>query len=369
MPAGNWEYKAPLNGTWDENYGANATRNGANIALNLAAATDVKFYYEHGTNWITSNRNSVIAVAPGSFQSELGCPGDWDPSCLRSWLQDPDGDGLYRFSTRDIPAGNYETKVAHDESWNENYGAGGAQNGANIGFAVPSDGSLVVFSYDPATHLLEIGGELPKGNIAEARAYWLAQDTLAWNVPADSVVALHYSADANLAITDDGLGGGSSLPLTRNGVVDGAIADKFRHLAGLPVYTIDPGDLAQVPQILKGQFAVAATDGDGAARDATGVQPAGVLDDLYTYDGELGVTFDGATPTIRVWAPTAKSVRLHLFDDADNAKPASAVIDDERRRGDRHLERHRQPRAGTASTTCSRCRCTRASPGRSRPSS
>jgi len=29
----------------------------------------------------------------GSLQSELGCPGDWDPACLRSWLQDPSGTG------------------------------------------------------------------------------------------------------------------------------------------------------------------------------------------------------------------------------------------------------------------------------------
>src|SRR5687767_5044378 len=31
VPAGSWEYKAPLNGNWDENYGLNATRNGPNI--------------------------------------------------------------------------------------------------------------------------------------------------------------------------------------------------------------------------------------------------------------------------------------------------------------------------------------------------
>ena len=104
VPAGSWEYKAALNGTWDENYGANAQPNGANIGLTLADPASVKFYYDHATHWITSNKNSVIAVAPGSFQSELGCPGDWDPSCLRSWLQDPDANGVYEFRTSAIPA-------------------------------------------------------------------------------------------------------------------------------------------------------------------------------------------------------------------------------------------------------------------------
>ncbi|MDQ1593090.1 MAG: hypothetical protein QOG71_3717, partial [Pyrinomonadaceae bacterium] len=93
VPAGNWEYKAPLNDNWNENYGLNAQQNGANIPLSLGSGQNVKFYYDHKSHWITSNRNSVVAVAPGSFQSELGCSGDWDPSCLRSWLQDPDGDG------------------------------------------------------------------------------------------------------------------------------------------------------------------------------------------------------------------------------------------------------------------------------------
>ena len=32
---------------------------------------------------------------------------------MRSWLQDPDGDGTYTFTTDQIPAGNYEFKVAH----------------------------------------------------------------------------------------------------------------------------------------------------------------------------------------------------------------------------------------------------------------
>ena len=61
------------------------------------AAETVKFYYAHGTHWVADNVNTVIATVPGSFQSELGCPGDWQPDCLRSWLQDPDGDGIYSF--------------------------------------------------------------------------------------------------------------------------------------------------------------------------------------------------------------------------------------------------------------------------------
>jgi glycosidase len=157
LPAGAWEYKAALNGTWDENYGAGAVRDGPNIALALAAPAAVKFFYDDGTHWVTDDVNSVIATAPGSFQSELGCAGDWDPACLRSWLQDPDGDGIARFSTSALPPGDYEAKVAIDQAWDENYGAGGVRDGANIPFSVGGPGDVVTFSYDTVSHVLEIG--------------------------------------------------------------------------------------------------------------------------------------------------------------------------------------------------------------------
>jgi glucan 1,4-alpha-glucosidase len=156
LPAGSFEYKAPLNDGWTENYGLHAAFDGPNIPLNQPSAATVKFYYDHKSHWITDNVSSTIAVAPGSFQSELGCAGDWDPSCLRSWLQDTDGDGIYTFETTALPAGPYEGKVAINESWDENYGAGGVPGGSNIAFTVPTDGTRVTFTYNAATHLLTI---------------------------------------------------------------------------------------------------------------------------------------------------------------------------------------------------------------------
>jgi glycosidase len=155
IPAGSWEYKVAIDGSWDENYGAGGVQNGANIQLNLSSPTSVTFWYATGTHFVTDDVNSEIVTAPGSYQSEIGCPGDWDPGCMMSWLQDPDGDGVYRFSTTRIPAGIYEVKVTHDRSWDENYGAGGVQNGPNIGFDV-ADGQTVLFSYDISTHVLTI---------------------------------------------------------------------------------------------------------------------------------------------------------------------------------------------------------------------
>jgi hypothetical protein len=155
LPAGQWQYKVALNDGWTENYGAHATLNGANITLSLAAPATVTFYYDNTSHWATDNHTSVIVTAAGSFQSELGCSGDWDPSCLRSWPQDIDGDGTYTFATTVIPAGTYDTKAAINESWTENYGAGGVPDGPNITFTVTPN-ATVTFTYVAATHLLSV---------------------------------------------------------------------------------------------------------------------------------------------------------------------------------------------------------------------
>ncbi|MGE5234053.1 MAG: pullulanase-type alpha-1,6-glucosidase, partial [Acidobacteriota bacterium] len=331
LPAGSFEYKAALNDTWDENYGLNAQRNGPNIPLNLTTAAPVKFYYSHATHWVTSNRNATIAVAPGSYQHFMGCPGDWQPDCLRSWLQDPDGDGVYSFSTRSLPAGSYEAKVAIDESWSENYGAGGVRDGANIAFSVPAACTEVFFSYNASTHVLTIGAAgAPAGNIRRAKAYWVTADTIAWQpglVDASWTLALHYAPEGGLDLQTDGVHGGTTIPLDWDPAgLSAAVLAKFPHLAGQLAFKLPADQLAAVPEVLKSQLAVSAHRGDGALADATSLQIQGVLDDVYApsaSDAVLGPSFAGGVPTLRVWAPTARQVRLQLFADSNPATPAT----------------------------------------------
>lgn len=161
IPAGVWEYKAAIDDSWDTNFGLHGIYGGPNIPLDLSVAQDVKFYFGQENHWITDNVNAVIAAVVGDFQSELGCPGDWQPDCLRAWLQDFDGSGKYIFRTGNIPPGNYECKVAIDESWIENYGAGGVPGGANIPFNVPAPCTQITFTYDASSHVLEVTGGGP----------------------------------------------------------------------------------------------------------------------------------------------------------------------------------------------------------------
>ncbi len=74
-----------------------------------------------------------------------------------------------------------------------------------------------------------------------------------------------------------------------------------------------PADFDKIPEAVKSQLAMVARDEQGKVVDATGVQIPGVLDALYNYTGPLGITFDGDIPTMRLWAPTARSVTLHFM--------------------------------------------------------
>ncbi len=151
VPAGSYGYKVAIDNAWTENYGAKGEKDGANISYETTDG-QVRFFYDHATHWVTSDEEGPIVTTAGSFQSELGCSADWDPACMRMWLQDKDGDGVYTIATTKIPAGTWEFKVAVGLTWNENYGADGVPNGSNIAFTVPSNGATTTFAYDSSTH-------------------------------------------------------------------------------------------------------------------------------------------------------------------------------------------------------------------------
>ncbi len=171
----------------------------------------------------------------------------------------------------------------------------------------------------------------PVGDLNKLRAHWVTRDTLAYpaeGLPADAVFTLFDASSGGMQLTLDGIMGGgvTSTPLTLDeaGLPEDVLA-RFPHLAGYLALKLPEDKLNSVPALLKSQLAVQVNAADGALLDATGVQLPGVLDELYTYDGPLGVTWEDGTPTLRVWAPTAKRVRLLLFDDSAAETPTETI--------------------------------------------
>ncbi|MDM8532043.1 pullulanase-type alpha-1,6-glucosidase [Anaerolineales bacterium HSG25] len=321
VPAGSWEYKAVLDNDW-----ANGSYpSGGNNGFTVANSQAVRFYYDSKTNAVWDNVSGKVAVATGSFQSELGCVanlsaegGDWEPSCVRSIMTDINNDGLYVFQVANLPAGNYELKVALNESWATTYPA------QNVEFAVNYGSELVTIGWNSTTNDVWV-------NPSRQRALWLDQETIAWNPTQSGPYQLYYEesppehveggSSTGLLGGLDVLAGGSAtsstsgiINLTDAGTVNVANYPKFPNVSGYKALKISAGDLSKIPDILKGQIMVVAAAGSEV--EATGVQIQGVLDDLYSYNGDLGVSYNNGAPSLGLWAPTAKSVTLHRYADS-----------------------------------------------------
>ena len=93
----------------------------------LCFAVLLALSFTHGAQGVEP---ASVTIA-GDLQSELGCPGDWQPDCATTHLTFDANDAVWQ-GTFTIPAGNWQYKAALDDSWNENYGANAIQNGANI---------------------------------------------------------------------------------------------------------------------------------------------------------------------------------------------------------------------------------------------
>src|SRR6266540_3483152 len=270
-------YKAALNGGWGENYGLNATPNGSDIPLVVTEPTQVKFYYDHKIHWITDNFNTKIIVAMGSFQTQIGCNNNNDATCLRAWLQDPDGDGTFGVTTSGLKAGTYKVTFTLDEDANDIIDEPEQ-------FTVLKDGDAIYFGFDTVKNQTTISTTgAPVGNLTKQRAVWISKETLLWKISGGSSLtyAIIYSPDAALELSPEGIKNGSEIPLTFvSDKPDVDILRKYPHLRDYAVFKISETNTEKLTDILKGQIAVIAHGLNGRAVDATGVQIPGVLDDL-----------------------------------------------------------------------------------------
>src|SRR5438132_12488522 len=101
----------------------------------LAVVTATPFAARSASD--TPNPTSVTLV--GDLQSELGCPGDWQPDCGATGLAAQDGVYRRAFS---VPAGSWQYKVALNGSWDENYGAHAVRDGANVALTLAAPATV-----------------------------------------------------------------------------------------------------------------------------------------------------------------------------------------------------------------------------------
>ncbi|WP_406446025.1 pullulanase-type alpha-1,6-glucosidase [Streptomyces sp. NBC_01613] len=153
-------------------------------------------------------------------------------------------------------------------------------------------------------------------DLTTSKAVWIDKNTVAFNgSDAAASTQLLYSHDGSIAVKDGALTSDDErwLRLSKTTLTDAQKA-KFPYLKDYTAWSVDPRDGDRVREALDGQIVASQRAANGAVLAATGVQIAGVLDDVYASatKAELGPTFHNGRPTLAVWAPTAQSVKLEL---------------------------------------------------------
>ncbi|GAA4086951.1 pullulanase-type alpha-1,6-glucosidase [Streptomyces shaanxiensis] len=153
-------------------------------------------------------------------------------------------------------------------------------------------------------------------DLTTSKAVWIDRNTLAWNGSETAAsTQLLYSRAGSIEVKDGALTSDDErwLRLSKTSLTDAQKA-KFPHLKNYTAWSVDPRDRDRVREALRGQIVASQRAANGAVLAATGVQIAGVLDDLYpgATKADLGPTFDKGRPTLAVWAPTAQSVKLEI---------------------------------------------------------
>lgn len=152
LPAGKYEYKIVINGSWDENYGKDGIEGGENIVLELSKDTNVTFYFNANTHKIVDSTiytpiaSDKIPRLVGNIQPSIDQGGEWSPSESKAFLLDNDFDNVYTYITQ-VPAGNYEYKIILGDNWNTE----AAYPGSNVNLTVASK-QYYLFSYNANTN-------------------------------------------------------------------------------------------------------------------------------------------------------------------------------------------------------------------------
>ncbi|MEU0132652.1 pullulanase-type alpha-1,6-glucosidase [Streptomyces sp. NPDC006296] len=190
---------------------------------------------------------------------------------------------------------------------------------------LPGDQSLDLATYGHEVwmlggkpgHVLPQTGAVPTPDLGKAEAQWIDADTVVWKVKATAATSqqLVYAKNGGISVVDGALSDeGQWLRLGATALTTAQKA-RYPHLEDYPAFTVDPRDRDRVRESLRGQLIATQRAANGALLAATGVQTAGVLDDLYgkaASGAALGPVFRKDSPTLSVWAPTARTVSLEL---------------------------------------------------------
>jgi pullulanase-type alpha-1,6-glucosidase len=175
---------------------------------------------------------------------------------------------------------------------------------------------------------------LQPGVATDARAYWLSRQFIKWPGASatDGVFKLYYSANAQLrapvGAKVTGADGALALPRSAStpAALPGDLARRFKFIGDGALFKLASADAQRLPSLLTQQSMIVREAADGTVQDATTLQIAGALDDVYAAaakTNDLGVKLDATSASFKLWAPTAQRVALCTY--ATGSSKANAI--------------------------------------------
>ncbi|GAA2299914.1 hypothetical protein GCM10009853_065280 [Glycomyces scopariae] len=288
-----------------------------------------------GETWVTATgAHATQAAADGKAVLHYQRPdGDHDGWTLHTWegAADPtDWNAGLQPARTDSFGAVYEVDLADDAEALSYILHNGDEKD------LPTDQRLVFAEYGQEVwitaategYVRPAGASTGRGqdlDLAKEQAVWLDADTIALDTEATDgkVFELLASADGSIAVEDGALTGAfETIALTPKGGLTEAQRRAWPAYWGYRAFDVD-ADGDAVREALRGQLVAVERDHTGLAWYATGVQAAGAIDDVYAaaLDADLGVVWKGKKPQLSLWAPTARSVSVELFDSPEDTSP------------------------------------------------
>jgi pullulanase len=193
-------------------------------------------------------------------------------------------------------------------------------------------GEVWLVQGDPTVYLA--APDTRSASTTDARAVWLNKQLIQWpRVTSAGVIKLYHSVAGQLLAPKDGKvsgADGSLLLDAYSGKVPPALVNRFQWVDAGAVLAVKDADLSRMGSLHKSQLLLVQEDASGNVQNATTVQNAGALDDLYAAAAnvnDLGVSIGGSgvaiATTFKLWAPTAQKVLVFTYDTATG--PATTV--------------------------------------------
>ena len=293
----------------------------------VAAATMRVHYYRPDatyTNW-----------GVYSWQGPKTPSSGW-PGSPRFLFSNSDGDGWGKYA--DIAMDTTQTSMQFLITLPNAAGTDAAKDcssnqSATLNATLSATGQEIwVVSGDCTVYTAEPG----KVRFSNARAVWLSSDTIVWpGASASNSYQLLVAANGGVTSSTSGIISGydSSYALTV-GSLSPALQTKYPQYATATVLKV-PASITsiQLASYLTGEVAIVQNSAATpvTAADGTQIQLAPVLDSLYATNtpsattATLGLSFTADVPTFSVWAPTAQSVSLNIYNSASANSPLTTL--------------------------------------------